>query len=375
MRLTGRWNTVALGLLLSCGSPSRDGGPTSPGAANTTAPAAARIALTPSSPSVVLWQYTQLAASAYDATGAPIVGRAMQFTSGDTTKVRVTSGGMLSAWGVGATTVTVALDTAKLTVPVTVVLNSSPIETGIHNPDSLLATCPSRDPAYGQIRGDFEFLVDSRPSPATLECIEPFTSMKDAQMSFEIAILQALRFARNMNEGTAARLPWTRYGLYDWMHSQVAGISFEATAGSWACCRTLNGLRYIIAPHPTSGLSRYTDPILQLAFLVTLAHEARHVLGPLHTTGCPAFPLPTDALGCDATYDLSALGSNGVHYWLLSSLATGYLKIGIACLSASRANAWVTFATVNANSRATQITANAPPMVVVSPPYGGLCTS
>jgi len=97
------------------------------------------------------------------------------------------------------------------------------------------------------------------------------------------------------------------------------------------------------------------------------------VTGPGHVTGCKDFPLPTDPLGCDATYDLTNLGSFGVQYWLESSWATGYLDIGIGCSPFATAMAYATADADAANAYRDRFVTNVPPVVTAPQPYGGPC--
>jgi hypothetical protein len=108
--------------------------------------------------------------------------------------------------------------------------------------------------------------------------------------------------------------------------------------------------------------------------LAYLAHEVRHRGGPGHVNGCETFPNPDDPLGCDASYDLTNLGSYGVQYWLNESWMTGYLNIGISCTTA-KAEDYVTWHLDSLNNQfRRRFVDNVPPIVdMPSPPYGGPC--
>ena len=153
--------------------------------------------------------------------------------------------------------------------------------------------------------------------------------------------MQAFRGIYYMSQGTAGKLPWTSLSLYEWMKTQVAGVNFHAEAGLSACCEVINGKKYLIISrkaawardprHDWNSMSNY---------IPLFAHETRHASGVSHVTGCPAFPLPTDPPGCDATYDLSNLGSYGVQYWIFAGWATGLINVGIGCTPPATAQSY-----------------------------------
>ncbi|HMA38576.1 MAG TPA: hypothetical protein VKP10_00775 [Gemmatimonadales bacterium] len=260
----------------------------------------------------------------------------------------------------------------ELTTPAT-----STITTGIRDIRSFLDVCPTDDPAYAQIRQDFELRVDGQPDPVDIVCTTPYSAMPVDQLTDELIVMQVLRTAYYMSKGTEGRLPWTQLGLYDWMKSHVGGVNLRTTLSYASCCLTYDGKNYFNFPRQDASLrnTRRAWPGIGIAQLVALyAHEIRHADpdDPGHTNGCPAFPLPTDAYGCDATYDLSNLGSYGVQYWLYSSWATGYLNIGIAC-SPSTAQEYATAMASSANLYPTRFVTNNPPMITATEPYGGQC--
>jgi hypothetical protein len=177
-----------------------------------------------------------------------------------------------------------------------------------------------------------------------------------------------------MSQGTAGRLPWTGQSLYEWMKSSVAGINFRSQPGLSACCDVINGKRYIITSRKDAGnRDQYRNWNLLSGWVGLFAHEARHVTGPGHVNGCPAFPLPSDPLGCDATYDLNNLGSYGVQYWLTSGWATGFINVGIGCASQAQAFDNVSWHAGSANGYISRFVTNAPPVVGTPTPYGGPC--
>ena len=95
--------------------------------------------------------------------------------------------------------------------------------------------------------------------------------------------------------------------------------------------------------------------------------------GAGHVTGCELFPLPTDAFGCDAEYDLGNLGSYGVQYWLHSSWASGFLNIGIGCAPPTVAEWWERGHAGNADRFRGRFVSGIPPVAVVGEAWGGGC--
>lgn len=171
-------------------------------------------------------------------------------------------------------------------------------------------------------------------------------------------------------------LPWTNLGLYDWMHSNVAGINLKTAPGQLYCCDVINGKKYFSYSLQDATQREYkrTWPGISNS-LNFYAHEIRHADpgAPGHTTGCAVFPNPTDPYGCDATYDLANLGSYGVQYWLESSWATGYLNIGIGCSAPPIPLDYATWDATSANLFRDRFVTNVPPLITATAPYGGPC--
>ncbi|MFN2602539.1 MAG: hypothetical protein ABR582_07275 [Gemmatimonadaceae bacterium] len=195
-------------------------------------------------------------------------------------------------------------------------------------------------------------------------------------MTDELVAVQTFRMAYYMSQGTQGRLPWTSQALYEWMKSQIAGVNIHTGNGFAACCEIINGKRYMtLWRRDATTLDQYRDWNGVTNWLALLAHEVRHVAGPGHVNGCAAFPLPTDPLGCDASYDLTNLGSYGVQYWLFSKWATGFMNVGIACAPPASAQDFATFAASAATgyTNLSRFVTNTPPSVTATIPYGGVC--
>lgn len=335
----------------------------------------ATITVTPTSPVIFAGTVQQLSATTLSAAGPILTGRTVSWISSNTSVATVSSLGLVR--GVAAGTATVSATSEAITSTVIVTVNTLPpglIVSGLHDPVDFAAHCPADDPAFAVIRNDFVLLSDGVPSTATIACTDPYSTT--SPMSDELMEWQALRLVYAMSPGTAGKLPWTTLSLYDWLKAQVSGIDIKTAAGNSACCETINGKRYFFTSrHDAATLNFYHDWIGLSAWVGLILHESRHVLGPGHVTGCPAFPLPTDPAGCDANYDLQNLGSYGVQYWFFSSLANGTFNVGIGCLPAATAQQYATSAALSANAYPSRFVTNAPPSVTATAPYGGLCLS
>lgn len=252
----------------------------------------------------------------------------------------------------------------------------SSINTGIHDIRTFLLDCPTNDPAYPLIRQNFELRLDGNIITAPITCNEPLLELPlEGVNTGAVLALQAFRVAYYMGMGTEGNLPWTQKGLYSWMAGNVAGVNLKTAPGQLYCCDTFNGRLYV-ARSLYQGVGSFPADWTWIAGSVAFfAHEIRHADrgSPGHTTGCPAFPLPTDPQGCDATYDPSNLGGYGVQYWLYSKWATGYLNIGIGCLPPATALDYATTMAAYANAYLPRFVSNPPPAVTATQPYGGLC--
>lgn len=336
----------------------------------------ASITITPSAPSIIAGTGVQLTATAFDASGNALTGRSFSWLSSNSAVASVNSSGLVTGVAPGGP-VTISATSEGVIGTASVTVTPVPfngIRTGIHDVVQFLNQCPTTDPAYNTIRQDFTFLRDGLPDNVAITCAEPYSAMPIAQLTDELIAIQTLRFVYYMSQGTEGKLPWTNLSLYDWMKAQVAGINFHSQPGLSACCDVIGGKLYIITSQQTASAREfYRDWPGLSGKLALFVHEARHVAGPAHVNGCPAFPLPTDPLACDATYDLSNLGSYGVQYWLTSNWATGFLNVGLGCSSTSVAQANASWTASEANGYRSRFVTNTPPMVSISSPYGGPC--
>jgi len=319
----------------------------------------------------VVWSVTTT-----PATGVADARQPLNPTSGQTGTAGTTGTRFRAGTTSGTATVTATSEGMSGQATVTV---APFVITGIHGIESFLEKCPTNDPAYPQITQDFELLADGQPDLTPITCTEPISTLPISQLTDELIAEQVLRTAFYMSIGTQGKLPWTPKSLYAWMASSINGIDLKTAAGQLFCCEFMNGKVYFVASRQDAfsrDFKRTWSSISGSGISGSLgfyAHEIRHLTGPGHVTGCPAFPLPTDPVGCDATYNLTNLGSYGVQYWLESSWATGYLNIGIGCSSFATAMAYATSDANAANGFRDRFVTNVPPLVTAPQPYGGPC--
>ena len=287
----------------------------------------------------------------------------------------------------GSTVTVAALEPGTATVSVTasdheglaatqttIVQGTTSILTAVRDIDAFLDQCPTKDPAYAQIRQDFELRVDGEVVTDPMVCTEPVSQMAlDRETTYPLQYFQLLRLAYYMNDGTEGRLPWTDKGLYEWMASNISGVNYKTAPGNGYCCDVIDGKLYVSRPLSWQDNDGTSGPLIfpvgwsrisgSLAFF---AHETRHADDddPGHVDGC-------EVSGCDATYDLSNLGAYGVHYWVHANFATGHLNVGIGC--SSQAEQYVAHNTWGANVFLNTFVTNPPPRVNPQPPYGGPC--
>lgn len=333
-------------------------------------PTAASVILTPAARAILVGASQRLTATVLDAAGRPIAGPHLHWATSDANTATVDSAGLVVGAGVGTATITASVN-GKVGAATIMIVPATTVLSDIHDPHAFMDVCPNSDPAYDAIRHDFHLLNDGVPSAVAVICADSYTATPT--LTDELALMQTLRMVYYMSRGSAGKLPWTSSSLYDWLTSQIAGVNFHAADGSSYCCDYVDGRPYVGITRGKLAILVWRDWATMLGAVALLAHEARHVRGPGHLTGCPEFPLPTDPFGCDATYDPQNPGSYGIQYWLYAGWATGAINIGIGCLPAGDAQAGAMTAAAMANSYIGRFVSNPPPPIAPAAPYGGVC--
>ncbi len=243
---------------------------------------------------------------------------------------------------------------------------------------TLLDTCPQHDPAYQQIRNDFEIRREG-VVVGDVPCTEPVSQMPLAQYTQELITLQSLRLVLYMD---GIPIPWAPgMRLYDWMKSRHAGINIRQNTATSYCCDKIGGKEFFIQKvqdDVTRDGNR--DFMGQSGNIALFAHELRHLEGDnfvyLHTSCCPFAQKSKTMLSCDQTYDESNLGSYGIQYWLYSHWLDGSLYTGFSCDKqppVSEVANWLM--QQGANGYLDRFCTNAPPAVTLPAVPGGQCRS
>lgn len=239
----------------------------------------------------------------------------------------------------------------------------------IDNIKQFLDTCPHNDPAYAQIRSDFNILRNKN-LVVDIPCTEPVSQMPIVQYTDELITLQGLRVMYYMDEGQSGHLPWTSGTLYQWMKSRIRGINISDTATRSTCCYLVDGDAYMTVPNGDTSnrdFSRYWRGIS--GNIALYAHETRHMDGYPHV-GCCGRPV-----GCDQTYDENALTPYGIQYWLFKSWLMGEIYVGFSCLEPEEVSEIASWHLSGANGYISSFCDTKPPEVTMPQYPGGQCRS
>ena len=243
----------------------------------------------------------------------------------------------------------------------------SAMTASIDDLQEFLDTCPTLDPVYEQIRGDFDIrrngvLVGDIP------CSEPISGLRVSQYTDELIVLQGLRAIYYMDLGRSGHLPWTSSTLYEWMKSKIGGINLSDTAGGSYCCETYDDRLHIVVK-VQDDFNRDFDRTWQgiSGNIGLYMHETRHVDGFPHVSGCG---IPN---GCDQTYDETNLSPYGIQWWLEAHWLTGELYVGFSCLDSSDVQEIANWHLSGANSFRDRFVDTKPPELTMPENPGGLC--
>jgi hypothetical protein len=340
-----------------------------------TPPPVSEVVVFPDTLAVQLGTTIQLTAEILDSSGQSLPDRDVHWSSSDPAVLSVDSVGLATGNAEGGpVTVTATSEGISGTASVEV---SWTILTGVDNPVTFVDVCPSDDPAYSRIRQDFEIRLDGEIISDAVTCPVPYSDLPVEDLTDLLIAVQTFRLAYYMSEGTEGHLPWTDQGLYHWMSENVDGVNLRSAAGVHTLDR-IDGKTFVAQSVQSPEQREYKRNLRGLIGTLSFyAHEIRHADpngGQEHTTGCEAFPNPTDPAGCDPSYELENLGSYGVQYWVVSSLATGYLNVGIGCLAPAEAQEQANRLAIDVNFGARQrFVSNVPPILSLNAPYGGPC--
>ncbi|QQR74492.1 MAG: hypothetical protein IPJ17_02555 [Holophagales bacterium] len=231
---------------------------------------------------------------------------------------------------------------------------------------AFLSHCPTLDPAYGQIRSDFEirrngFLVGS------VSCSEPVSAMTAVEYSDPLIVLQGLRVMYYMDRGLSGHLPWTPGTLYQWVKSKIGGIDIRDGSGAYCC--TTYGSRLFMVVGTQDDFNRMFDKSWRgIAGNIDLyAHEARHVDGFPHVSCCGING------GCDQQYQEANPSPYGIQYQLNRLWLDGGINVGFACLAQPERQETVNWHAGAVSSFRRRFCTSLPPVVSLPAQPGGVC--
>ena len=207
-----------------------------------------------------------------------------------------------------------------------------------------LERCPQNDPAYAQIRADFQ-LRRNGALVGSVGCSEPISAMPVAQYTDELLVLQGLRVMYYMDRGATGHLPWTPGTLYDWMRSRIGGIDISDAGWSY-CCVEYGSVRHIVVGAQDDFNREFDKRWRGIAGNIDLyAHEARHADGFPHSSCCGITGGCDDAFSEDA-----AMPPYGIQWFLNRAWLTGDINVGFSCLPAAEATETANWHLVSVNS-------------------------
>lgn len=234
----------------------------------------------------------------------------------------------------------------------------------------ILDTCPTHDPAYQQIRADFEIRHNS-VLVGDIPCTEPISAMPIAQYTDELIVVQGLRAVLYMDLVLPTTLPWApTMRLYDWLKSKNAGVNIDDVATFSSCCTTIAGKTFFTLKAQDAANRDFDREWRGISGNIDLyAHELRHLDNFPHVSCCGT------TNGCDQSYDESNLSPYGIQWWLNKHWLDGSLYTGFSCLAptaASDAAQWhLSALSLNRNRFCT----NLPPVQSLPSNPGGTCRS
>jgi hypothetical protein len=253
--------------------------------------------------------------------------------------------------------------------------------------------CPTADPIFTTIAGDFKIRRNGvLINAAALTCTPPISTMAISAYTDELVLLQALRAIYYMDLGRSNHLPWTSNTLYGWLKEKVGGfeISTTATHDYWGGQMFMNQgdtANYFVIRAKndiTRDFQRKWAGPAGISTLITLMmHERRHGDGtaynhltvcPAQVTGCPA-QVAGQPAACDQTYDETVnLSPYGIQYWLQKNWVSGYIDVGVGCMTSTEKTDAIHWMRSDANGRVqpafSNFCTNTPPVLtdVTNPP-------
>lgn len=241
-----------------------------------------------------------------------------------------------------------------------------PAAAQIHNIRKFLDQCPQNDPAYAQIRTDFEIRRNGLATTIP-PCTEPVSAMATSAYTDELLVVQGLRVVYYMDRGLSGHLPWTSGTLYDWMKSKIGGLNI--VAGGSFCCQSFGGKTFVAIGSQDDFNREFDKKWIGIAGNIDLyAHETRHVDGFPHSSCCGI------TNGCDNTFDTANLSPYGIQWWLNKLWLDGTINVGVSCLPPIEKNDALNWFLGAVNSQfASRFCTNKPAALAAPAVVGGPC--
>jgi hypothetical protein len=250
--------------------------------------------------------------------------------------------------------------------------------------------CPTTDPIFSTIVSDFKIRKDGvLIDPTTLTCTAPISAMQISAYTDELVLLQALRAIYYMDLGRSNHLPWTSKTLYGWLKEKVGGFEISTTSaydywGGPMFSSTGDTANYFVIRAKSDSTREYQRKWAGIALMVSLMmHERRHGDGAAfnHLRCCTAQDPANPNNACDQTYEETAnLSPMGIQYWLEKSWVSGFINVGVGCLTptdkADAISLMRSDANIRLNPTFSSYCTNTPPLLTDAnnPPAGCNCT-
>jgi hypothetical protein len=273
------------------------------------------------------------------------------------------------------------------------VILTSPARAYICDSAQFFEQCPTADPIFATIVSDFTIRRDGVViNAATLTCTPPISAMPISSYTDELVLLQALRAIYYMDLGRSNHLPWTSKTLYGWLKENLGGFDISTTAsfdywGGPMFSSTGDTANYFVIRAKSDATRefqrKWAGPAGISTMITLMMHERRHGDGSAfsHVRCCPAQDPANPNNACDQTYDESLnLSPYGIQYWLEKNWISGYINVGVGCMTSTDQADALNWMRQDVNSRANPATSNfctnTPPVLTSTnnPPGNCNCT-
>jgi len=273
------------------------------------------------------------------------------------------------------------------------VILTNPARAYICDSAQFFEQCPTADPIFATIVSDFKIRRDGVViNAATLTCTPPISALPINAYTDELVLLQALRAIYYMDLGRSNHLPWTSKTLYGWLKENLGGFEISTTAsfdywGGQMFLSSGDTANYFVIRAKSDATRefqrKWAGPAGISTMITLMMHERRHGDGSAfnHLRCCPAQDPANPNNACDQTYDESLnLSPYGIQYWLEKNWISGYINVGVGCMTPTDQADALNWMRQDVNSRVNPATSNfctnTPPVLTNTnnPPGNCNCT-